>query len=106
MRDCSSGNLKIKQCLLGESEGRWVTRRQGGDWGTNARDGVRTGVRERLPSKEGFVSMLHKSIYMHLCGRLHMINRKFVCLLMGVFSRVCSGVLWEKRESTVSYLSL
>jgi hypothetical protein len=32
-----------------------------------------------------------------------MINRTFTLLLMmGVFSRVCSGVLWGMRESTVS----
>jgi hypothetical protein len=38
--------------------------------------------------KEGFVSM---------------INRNFMRLLMmGVFSRVCSGVLWGMRESVVS----
>jgi hypothetical protein len=40
-----------KTWLLGEFEGRWSTRRQGGEWGTDARDGARTGVSERLPSQ-------------------------------------------------------
>ena len=40
-----------KPWLLGEFEGRWSTRRQGGEWGTDARDGARTGVSERLPSQ-------------------------------------------------------
>jgi hypothetical protein len=32
-----------------------------------------------------------------------MLNRNFVrVLMMGVFSRVCSGVLWGMRESVVS----
>ena len=51
-----------KTWLLGEFEGRWSTRRQGGEWGTDARDVARTGVSERLPSKEGFVIMLRKPI--------------------------------------------
>ena len=38
-----------KTWLLGEFEGRWATRHQGGEWGTDARDGARTGVSERLP---------------------------------------------------------
>ena len=38
-----------KTWFLGEFEGRWSTRRQGGEWGTDARDGARTGVSERLP---------------------------------------------------------
>jgi hypothetical protein len=40
-----------KTWLLGEFEGRWATRRQGGEWGTDARDGARTGVSERLSSQ-------------------------------------------------------
>ena len=40
-----------KTWFLGEFEGRWSTRRQGGEWGTDARDGARTGVSERLPSQ-------------------------------------------------------
>jgi hypothetical protein len=40
-----------KTWLLGEFEGRWSTSRQGGEWGTDARDGARTGVSERLPSQ-------------------------------------------------------
>jgi len=30
---------KKKGGLLGEFAGRWATRRQGGEWGTDARDG-------------------------------------------------------------------
>ena len=37
-----------KQWLLGESEGRRATRHQGGEWGTDAWDGARTGVGERF----------------------------------------------------------
>jgi hypothetical protein len=37
--------------LLGEFEGRWATRRQDGEWGTDAWDDARTGVSERLPSQ-------------------------------------------------------
>ena len=40
-----------KTWLLGEFEGRWSTRRQGGEWGTDAWNGARTGVSERLPSQ-------------------------------------------------------
>ena len=40
---------KKKQWLLGEFEGRRATRHQGGEWGTDAWDGARTGVSERLP---------------------------------------------------------
>jgi len=47
---CSLEKRK-KTWLLGEFEGRWSTRRQGGEWGTDARDGARTGVSERLPSQ-------------------------------------------------------
>jgi hypothetical protein len=36
---------------MGDFEGRWATRRQGGEWGTDVWDGVRTGVSERLPSQ-------------------------------------------------------
>jgi hypothetical protein len=49
------------QSLLGEFEDRWVTRRQVGEWGTDARDGVRNGVSERLPSKEDFMSMFNRN---------------------------------------------
>ena len=41
---------KKKQWLLGEFEGRRATRHQDGEWGTDVRDGTRTGVGERLPS--------------------------------------------------------
>jgi hypothetical protein len=44
-------NKEKKTWLLGEFEGRWWTHRQGGEWGTDARDGSRTGVSERLPSQ-------------------------------------------------------
>ncbi len=40
-----------KTWLVGEFEGRWSTRRQGGEWDTDARDGDRTGVSEWLPSQ-------------------------------------------------------
>ena len=43
--------MKKKKWLLDGSEGRWVTRHQVGEWGTDTRDGTRTGVRERLPSQ-------------------------------------------------------
>ena len=36
--------------FLGEPEGRWATHNQGGEWGTDVWNGVRTGVSERLPS--------------------------------------------------------
>ncbi len=42
---------KKETWLLGEFEGRWATRHQGGEWGTDAWDGSRTGVSERLPSQ-------------------------------------------------------
>ena len=42
---------KKKTWLLGEFEGRWATLRQGGEWGTDARDGARTGVSERVFSQ-------------------------------------------------------
>jgi hypothetical protein len=41
---------KKKTWLLGEFEGRRSTHHQVGEWGTDARDGARTGVSERLPS--------------------------------------------------------
>ena len=40
-----------KKWLLGEFEGRWATRHQDGGWGADVRDGVRTGVSERMPSQ-------------------------------------------------------
>jgi hypothetical protein len=45
-----NGRGEKKPWLLGEFEGRRATRHQGGEWGTDARDGARTGVSERLPS--------------------------------------------------------
>ena len=36
----------VQQWIEGESEGRWATRRQGGERGTDERDGTRTGVSE------------------------------------------------------------
>jgi hypothetical protein len=104
-------------------------RHQGGEWGTDERDGTRTGVSEWLSSDHptttstwcvwtpvhtgvvticsdqpvydryvvfGFVSRWKE-------GLVSMINRNFMRLLMmGVFSRVCSGVLGGMRESAVS----
>ena len=43
--------VKKETWLLGEFEGRWATRRQGGEWGTDVWDGARTGVSERLSSQ-------------------------------------------------------
>ncbi len=71
---------------LGEFEGRWATRRQGGEWGTDARDGVRTGVSKRLPSKEDFMRMF---------------NRNFTWLLMCLFTCLFRGAL-GMRKSVVS----
>ena len=39
---------KKETWFLGEFEGRWATHRQGGEWGTDVWDGVRTGVSERV----------------------------------------------------------
>ena len=107
--------------LLGESEGRWATHRQGGEWGTDERDGDRTGVIERLPSTHptatsarcvwtqvhgGVVSICSDQPVFDRCvvvgfverwkeDFVNMINRNFAWfLMMGVFSRVCSGMLW------------
>ena len=44
---------KKETWLLGEFEGRWATRRQGGEWGTDAWDGARTGVSERFALEGG-----------------------------------------------------
>ena len=41
---------KKETWLLGEFEGRWATRRQGGEWGTDVWDSDRTGVSEWLSS--------------------------------------------------------
>ena len=45
--------VEKKQWILGESEGRWATRRQGGKWWTDTRDGTRTGVSERFALEGG-----------------------------------------------------
>jgi hypothetical protein len=50
-RETDRQTERKKTWLLGEFEGRWSTRRQGGEWGTDARDGAQTGVSERLPSQ-------------------------------------------------------
>ena len=39
-----------KKWILGEFEGRWETRRQDEEWGTDVWDGARTGVSEWLTS--------------------------------------------------------
>ena len=102
--------------ILGESEGRWATRHQDGECGTDAQDGARTGVSERVPSAHpATTSVRCVWTQVYAGGRLRrpqadhvvgfvvrwkedfvsMINRNFAQLLMmGVFSRVCSGVLW------------
>jgi hypothetical protein len=122
-------NEKKKTWLLGEFEGRRASRHQGGEWGTDSRDGVRTGVSERLPSDHPAVTSTRcawtqvypgvvvicsdqpvrdRCVMFDFVGRwkegfVSMINRTFVRLLMmGVFSRVRSGVLWGMRESVVS----
>ena len=41
---------KKETWFLVEFEGRWVTRLQDGEWGTDVWHGARTGVSERLPS--------------------------------------------------------
>ena len=89
------------------------------------RDGSRTGVGERLPSvhpvatsvrgtdrRTGFVAEgAEQGAQSRVVFRLrwwkedfvNMLNRGVMRLLMmGVFSRVCSGVLWGMRESVVS----
>ena len=114
---------------MGEFEGRRATRHQSGEWGTDAWDGARTGVSERLPSAHpvttsarcvwtqvhaGVVAICSDQPVCDRCvvfgfvarlkeGFVSILNRNFMRLrMMGVFSRVCSGVLWGMRESAVS----
>ncbi len=104
-------------------------RHQDGEWGTDERDGTRTGVSEWLPSDHltttstwcvwtpvhaGVVTICsdqpvyYRYVVFGFVGRwkeglVSMINRNFMRLLMmGVFSRVCFGVLGGMRESAVS----
>ncbi len=114
---------------MGEFEGRRTTRHQVGEWGTDVRHGTRTGVRERFPSAHleatstryvwtqvhvGVVAICSDQPVSDRCvvfgfverwkqAFVNILNRTFARLLMmGVFSRVCSGVLWGMSESTVS----
>jgi hypothetical protein len=117
------------QLFWGEFEGRRATRHQGGEWGTDVRDGDRTGVSERCPSAHptttsvrcvwtqvhtGVVAIYSDQPVSDRCvvfgfvarwkeDFVSMFNRNFMRLLMMVsFSLVCSGVLWGVRESAVS----
>jgi hypothetical protein len=120
---------KKKTWLLGEFEGRRATRHQDGESGTDARHGAWTGVSKRLPSAHLAATstrcvwtQVHADV-VAICsdqpvhdrcvvfdfvarwkeGFVSMLNRTFARLLMmWVFSRVCSGVLWGMRESAVS----
>jgi hypothetical protein len=117
-----------KTWLLGEFQGRWATHHQGGEWGTDERDGVRTGVSEWLTSTHPVTTsvrcvwtQVHGGVIV-ICSNqqvhdrcivfgfverwkediVSMINRNFTrVLMMGVFSHVCSGVLWGMRESAL-----
>jgi hypothetical protein len=123
------GGGKKKTWFSGEFEGRRATRHQDGEWGTDGKHGARTGVSERLPSAQPVATstrcvwtQVHAGVVtissdQPVCDRcvvfdfvarwkedfVSMINRTFARLLMmGVFSRVCCGVLWGMRESAVS----
>jgi hypothetical protein len=66
--------IQKKTWILGEFEGSWSTRRQGGEWGTDAWNGARTGVSERLPSQaRGNVSTvsMDTSAYRCRCSTVH-----------------------------------
>jgi hypothetical protein len=120
---------KMKTWFLGKFEGRRITHHQDRELGTDVWDSVRTGVSERLPSTHpattsvrcvwtkvhtGVVTMYSDQPVLDRCvvfgfvvrwkdGFVSMINRNFMSLLMmGVYSRVCSGLLWGMRDSVVS----
>ncbi len=74
-------------------------RRQGGEWGTDARDGARTGVSERLPSQpRGNVGTVRIRLRRAVEGGLYEHAQPYIraALMMGVFSCICYGVLWRR----------
>ena len=61
---------KKKTWILGEFEGRWATRLQVGEWGTDTWDGTRTGVSEWLPSQpHGNVGAVCMDTSVYRCRR-------------------------------------